>query len=296
MADVGTVDRARRSYVLGLTLGDLDPTHREALDELFAGLVEALQRTDSDDDGLVDAASATVGPGSADVVARRRERARALAPDARTRNRIDRTPGALVIAEEPADLLAHLALVAGGPPPVGRFRVAVHPDADQDTGADDGWRVAVAARDEPGLLARIALALHHRGLSVRSAAVAAYSDRVALDIFRVTGPEPSADELEDAVLDAFRTPLVPTAVPGAEVRVDQGASRWSSVCTVTTPDRPGLLWELTATMAALDLVVHSARIGTDGDRASDRFDLTDRKGRKLDATTVQRLRSAIMGD
>ena len=67
------------------------------------------------------------------------------------------------------------------------------------------------------------------------------------------------------------------------------------MCTVTTPDRPGLLRELTATMAALDLVVHSARIGTDGDRASDRFDLTDRKGRKLDATTVQRLRSAIMG-
>ena len=95
----------------------------------------------------------------------------------------------------------------------------------------------MAARDEPGLLARIALALHHRGLSVRSAAVAAYSDRVVLDIFRVTGPEPSADELEDAVLAAFRTPLVPTAVPEAEVGVDQG--RHGGRACAPSPRRTG---------------------------------------------------------
>ena len=85
---MGTVDRARRIYVLGLALGDLDETHREALDELYAALVhelsEAAPRAPATTTGSPDA-TAAVGSGSEDVVARRRERARAMAPDARTR-------------------------------------------------------------------------------------------------------------------------------------------------------------------------------------------------------------------
>ena len=42
---LSTIDRLRRSYVLGLALGELDQTHREALDELYARLVDRLGAT-----------------------------------------------------------------------------------------------------------------------------------------------------------------------------------------------------------------------------------------------------------
>ena len=278
VAHIATADRARRSYVLGLTVGHLDVTHRDALDELFAGMLAEFSRNDEG--------------GAADLLDGLRARARDLAPEARTRSRIDRTPGALLVAEDPEDLVQDLSLLAGGVPPVGRFLASVHRDRQPGT-----WRVAVAGRDTPGLLFRITAALGTFDLSISSAAVVAYPDRAVLDVFRVTGPrEPDADAIEDAVLDAFLRPVAIVAIPGAEVVVDQRASSWSTVCTVAAPDRPGLLRDLTSTLAALDVVVHSARIGTSGGAATDRFDLTDHRGRKLADATCERLRSAVSDD
>jgi Kef-type K+ transport system membrane component KefB len=278
VAHIGSVDRARRSYVLGLAVGPLDRAHREALDELYAGLVGELGRTDRDS--------------TEDLIEGLRARARELAPDARTRARLDRTPGALLVSESPDDLVGGLALLSDGVPPVGQFRVTSGPGPLPDT-----WQVWVAGRDAPGLLSRITRGFNVQGLSIQSAAVAAYSDRAVLDVFRVCGSgPPDPDRLEDDVLDAFRQPLELRHVVGAVANVDQHASSWSTVCTVRAPDRPGLLADLTSTLASLGFVVHSARIGTRGGLAVDRFDLTDARGRKLNDAAADALRAALEGD
>jgi [protein-PII] uridylyltransferase len=98
------------------------------------------------------------------------------------------------------------------------------------------------------------------------------------------------------VLDAFRQPLELRHVVDATVTIDQQASSWSTVCAVEAPDRPGLLADLTSTLASLGLVVHSARIGTRGSLAVDRFDLTDSRGRKLNDAAADALRAGIEGD
>lgn len=278
VAHMGTVDRARRSYVLGLSVGTLDRAHREALDELYAGLQTELGHTEA---GAAE-----------DLIESLRSRARDLTDDPGTRSRIDRTPGALLVAETPDDLVEDLSLLSAGVPPAGQYRVSIHGDR-----RPDAWRVAVAARDAPGLLCRMTRALQAQRLSIRSAAVAAYSDKAVLDVFRVTGPDdPNGPRLEQDILEAFRHPVELRHVVDAQVVIDRHASSWSTVCTVTALDRPGLLQDLTSTMAALGIVVHSARIGTRGGRAVDRFDLTDGRGRKLDDATGDALRAAVMGD
>ena len=278
VAHIGTADRARRSYVLGLTVGDMDRAHREALDELYDGLQAELSHTD---EGASD-----------DLIESLRAQVRDQTDDAKVRARVERTPGALLVAETPDDLVEHLSLLSAGVPPVGQYRASVTAGRRPDT-----WRVAVAARDAPGLLTRVTRALQDQGLSIQSAAVAVYSDKAVLGVFQVMGPiRPDAERLERAVLDAFRHPVELRHVVDAEVVIDQHASPWSTVCTVTALDRPGLLQDLTSTMAALEIVVHTARIGTRSGRAVDRFDLTDAKGRKLDDPTCAQLQATITGD
>lgn len=275
VAHVATVDRARRLYVLAVTLGDLDEVHREALDELFVALRVA----------LVESGEEAPGPGR---VERRRAEAAALTDDARIRARITKAPAVLLLAEEAADLVADLAPLSAGVPHLGHFHVRV------STEGPDRWRVAVVARDTPGLLARVAAALADEGLSVSGATLAAYPDGAVVDVFRVSAAgHPDAAAIEARVLDAFHRPLHPAPVERATVTVDRGASPWFTVCTVTAPDRPGLLQDLAATLASLDLTVHSARIGTVDGVATDRFDLTTRKGRKLDDALIDRLGEAL---
>ena len=277
VAHMASADRTRRSYVLGLALGPLERAHREALDELFDTLLAELRRAEATNAG--------------DLLDGLRAQAREFIDDPRVVARLDGTPGALLVAEAPEDLAQDLSLLAGGVPAVGQFRVAVHPGRRPDT-----WRVVVAARDAPGLLFRISRALQAQRLSITSAAISVYADRAVLDVFRGIGPDaPDPDRLEDDVLEAFREPLELRHVVGASIALDQEASSWSTVCSVRAPDRPGLLQDLASTIAALEIVVHSARIGHADGLAVDRFDLTDRRGRKLDDATCERLRHVVAG-
>jgi [protein-PII] uridylyltransferase len=154
----------------------------------------------------------------------------------------------------------------------------------------DGWRVAVAGGDQPGLLARVAAALGDAGLSVERATVASFGDRGVLDVFWVTGSTaPDPDALAGGILDAFRAPRRLDRVDGVEVTLDNEASPWFTVCTVVGPDRPGLLADLAAAISADGVVVHGARLASSEGTVVDRFDLSDRKGRKLDAAAVAKV-------
>jgi [protein-PII] uridylyltransferase len=67
-------------------------------------------------------------------------------------------------------------------------------------------------------------------------------------------------------------------------------NQWSNrytVIEVTALDRPGLLYQLTATLSKLNLNIASARVATFGERALDAFYVTDLMGAKIDAPQRQ---------
>ena len=67
-------------------------------------------------------------------------------------------------------------------------------------------------------------------------------------------------------------------------------NEWSNrytVIEVTGLDRPGLLYELTATISKLSLNITSAHVATFGERVVDVFYVTDLLGAKINSPTRQ---------
>ena len=67
-------------------------------------------------------------------------------------------------------------------------------------------------------------------------------------------------------------------------------NQWSNrytVVEVTGLDRPGLLYELTATISKLNLNIASAHVATFGERVVDVFYVTDLLGAKITSPTRQ---------
>ena len=94
----------------------------------------------------------------------------------------------------------------------------------------------------------------------------------------------------------MRHKVVLEAVPGLDVTFDNAALPWHTSATVTGQDRPGVLAALAAAFAAAGVVVHRARVTTAGSDVVDRFALSDRHGRKLDAAAIERVRRALAGE
>jgi [protein-PII] uridylyltransferase len=78
------------------------------------------------------------------------------------------------------------------------------------------------------------------------------------------------------------------------VTFDNDGSPWYTTCSARGPDRPGLLHALTAAFAAAGVSVHAARVATDGLNALDTFDLTDRRGAKLDERATSAVSQALI--
>jgi [protein-PII] uridylyltransferase len=65
---------------------------------------------------------------------------------------------------------------------------------------------------------------------------------------------------------------------------------------VTGLDRPGLLFELTATLSKLNLNIASAHVATFGERVVDAFYVTDLFGAKITSATRQAtIKRALLG-
>ena len=279
-AHVGHVDRVRSAYVLALAVGELPDWQQERLDELLRA-IEVVLTSHPDD-----------ANGDASVVDRRRAEALALASTPTESHRIRTAPSALVLSASPVGLVQTMALLEDGAPPPGFVRVEVVPASATN---DHDWEVSVVGRDTPGFLARVASGLAQSGLTIRSAAAASWPDGVALDSFVVVGSSspPDADDLSRTIRAAIRGPLASEGLPALEVDFDNQASPWHTICTITGPDRTGVLSAVTTAFAVSGINVQMARITTDEGHVSDRFWLTDAKGRKLDAATQQRTREAI---
>ena len=275
-------ERARALYLLTLAVGGLEPWDRSRLDELHDLVLDALEQPD------------LTGLDARNLVERRRAEAVRLAGgDQAVGDRIEHAPRTYLLAQDASDVARQAALLGRLPSP-GRARVAVSPCE----GSGNEWRVEVASRDRPGLLATVSGVLSDAGLSVQDAVVATWADGGALDAFRVLPTKqkpPNADALTAAIVEAFDRPLEASPTPGAEVVFDDDASPWYTLCEVSCVDRPGLLHAITAAFASAGVDVHSARVRTVEGQAADRFEVTDGNGRKLGEPAKLAVIEAVAG-
>jgi Kef-type K+ transport system membrane component KefB/predicted amino acid-binding ACT domain protein len=273
-------ERARALYLLTLALGGLEPWDRSRLDELHDLVLAALEQPD------------LTGLDARNLVERRRAEAVRLAGgDRAVVERIALAPRTYLLAQDATDVARQAALLEPLPSP-GRARVAVEELEGNER------RVEVASRDRPGLLATVSGVLSDAGLSVQDAVVATWADGGALDSFRVLPTKrtpPDADALTAAIVEAFDRPLEAPPTPGAEVVFDDDASPWYTLCEVRCVDRPGLLHAITAAFASAGVDVHSARVRTVEGQAADRFEVTDRNGRKLGEPAKRAVIEAVTG-
>jgi [protein-PII] uridylyltransferase len=124
--------------------------------------------------------------------------------DKRLRNRLVRSVESAITSEQPPELPAGPG--AGGK--AAAFHVAPSV-AIAERASSRTSVVEVNAFDRPGLLARLALAIHECGHQLHSAHVATYGER-AVDVFYLSGDKgqklshPQAEKLRAALLDAAR--------------------------------------------------------------------------------------------
>ncbi len=164
--------------------------------------------------------------------------------------------------------------------------------------------VTLYAADQPGLFARVAGAMAYSGVNIVDAKIMTTTDGMVLDTFviqdrsgRAVDSEKRLDELagnvEAAVCDEFdpdRALTRQTRLPSRttvfkvvpRVLVDNQASQLHTVVEINARDRPRLLYDVTRTLAELELSITSAHIQTFGERAIDVFYLKNKFGLKIE--------------
>ena len=194
------------------------------------------------------------------------------------------------------------------------IRMDIMPDEDRDA-----TRICFALADHPGIFARLAGALALVGANVVDARTYTSSDGYATAVFWVQDTDGSPYEASrlprlkamigktlhgeilprksfvdrDKLKKRERAFRVPTSIS-----FDNEGSDIYTVIEVDTRDRPGLLYDLTRTLAEANVYIASAVIATYGEQVVDTFYVKDMFGLKFQAASKQKslekkLRDAI---
>jgi [protein-PII] uridylyltransferase len=178
--------------------------------------------------------------------------------------------------------------------------------------------LTVLAPDHPWLLSIIAGACAMAGANIVDAQIFTTTDGRALDTIALTREFDHdederrraarvADTIEKALTGDIKIPDMLAKRPPPKGRIKAFAiepevtinNNWSNRYTmmeVTGLDRPGLLFELTATLSKLNLNIASAHVATFGERVVDVFYVTDLLGAKITAATRQAaIKRALVG-
>ncbi|MEO8477200.1 MAG: ACT domain-containing protein [Actinomycetota bacterium] len=229
-------------------------------------------------------------------------------PDDEVERFILRMPRGYFLSVEPARAARHFATIA---PDIGRNDVRSTAAAGPRPGT---YELLVVAADRPGLLSWIAGALAVAGLSILSAQVFTTVDGLGADLFEVAGAfEPEVGErrwrefrrtLRGAIEGAISLdrrvedkrkhyPRLDGTVP-VTIAVANDASDFSTVIEVGGPDRLGLLYDVTSTLADLQLDVHVAKVATYTGRVIDAFYVRNAIGGKVtDPAQVSEIETAL---
>ncbi|MEX5720070.1 [protein-PII] uridylyltransferase [Geodermatophilus maliterrae] len=177
----------------------------------------------------------------------------------------------------------------------------------------DGQQVTIGAPDRPRLFSRLAGVLALNQLDVRAAKVNVLGGR-ATAVFAVRprfGRAPQPTILADAVRAAlegtlplterlrqreadYRQDAVRAAAPRISWHDSEVSGEATSIVEVRATDRAGLLYRLTAALAAEGLDVTSARIETLGADAADYFYVCNPAGCPIDAEQRARVETALV--
>ena len=131
--------------------------------------------------------------------------------------------------------------------------------------------------------------LSDRGLDIVDATIGTWPDGGVLDTFVVfAADEPNEVELTNDFESSLRRRLCAPVVVGLIAEFNNEVLPWHTVCDVKGPDQPGALLAISAAFASAAVVVHTARIATVGETIRDRFTVSDRHGRKLDDSSIER--------
>ena len=163
--------------------------------------------------------------------------------------------------------------------------------------------VTIIAPDHPWLLSTLAGACAATGVNIVDAQIFTTTDGRALDAIAVSRKFEQdddetrrgariADAIEKALTGLLKLPdVVPRRLASKgrikaftiepKVTINNQWSNRYTVIEVTGLDRPGLLYELTATLSKLSLNITSAHVATFGERMVDVFYVTDLLGAKI---------------
>src|SRR5499427_1151415 len=167
--------------------------------------------------------------------------------------------------------------------------------------------LTVLAPDHPWLLSYLAGACATAGANIVDAQIYTTTDGMALDTIAISraverddDEARRADRIAAAIEKALQGDLglpevvakqgLPKGRIGAfavepEVIINNQWSNRYTVIEISGLDRPGLLYELTATLSKLNLNIASAHVATFGERAVDVFYVTDLMGAKISSPT-----------
>ncbi len=177
------------------------------------------------------------------------------------------------------------------------IKIDIHPDEDRDA-----TRVCFALQDHPGIFSRLAGALALVGANVVDARTFTTKDGYATAAFWLQDQDGHPYEktriprLKDMILKTLRGEVVTRdairpkdklkkrekafKVP-THITFDNDGSEIFTIIEVDTRDRPGLLYDLTRTLANLNIYIASALIATYGEQVVDTFYVKDMFGLKL---------------
>ncbi len=270
---LGHAEQARALFLLTRATSSGDDWEQERVDALHELVQDALLHPE------------LTGRAAANEVERRKAAAATRTPERTVRERIMAAPREYVLTQSPDDLVRHAALCEPAP---GRNEVRVRVDRDERS-----YRVEIAARDRIGLMAATTRALADAGCDVTSALAVTWSDSTALSSYGVSESPPDGRALETRLRELLRAKLDARPLPQATLTFDDHGSPWHTRCVVRAPDELGLLHVLTVAFASAGVNVHAASITTDGSRAIDTFELTDKNGAKLDEVVKDRLCNVV---
>jgi [protein-PII] uridylyltransferase len=182
---------------------------------------------------------------------------------------------------------------------IGADEIRIDTQEDEDR---DATRVCFALNDHPGIFSRLAGALSLAGANVVDARTYTSKDGYATAVFWVQDAEGNPYEarrlprLRGMIDKTLKGEVVasrelegrekikkrerPFSVP-TNITFDNEGSEIYTIIEVDTRDRPGLLYDLTKTLAASNVYISSAVIATYGAQVVDTFYVKDMFGLKL---------------
>jgi [protein-PII] uridylyltransferase len=194
------------------------------------------------------------------------------------------------------------------------IRIDLMPDTDRDA-----TRACFALVDHPGIFSRLAGALALVGANVVDARTYTSRDGYATAVFWIQDADGAPYEkrrlprLRSMIGKTLKGEVVPRDAfrsrdkikkreskfrHATTISFDNGGSDIYTMIEVDTRDRPGLLYDLTRTLAAANISIASAQIATYGAQVVDTFYVKDMVGLKLHSESKlqlleQKLRDAI---